>query len=72
MALKRKIESQFVDWKNNPNRLPLVVKGVRQCGKTFSVLEFARKHYEHVVYLNFFENPGFGSAFDDALNVDRM
>ena len=72
MALKRKIESQFVDWKNNPNRLPLVVKGVRQCGKTFSVLEFARKHYEHVVYLNFFENPGFGSAFDDALNVDRI
>ncbi len=53
MALKRKIESKFLNWKNNPDRLPLVVKGLRQCGKTFSVLHFAQQHYKNVVYLNF-------------------
>ena len=55
MALRRKVEAQFLAWKANPDRLPLVVNGVRQCGKTHSVLAFARAHYEHVVYLNFFE-----------------
>ena len=43
MSLKRKIDSKFLEWKNDPNRMPLVVKGLRQCGKTYSVLDFARK-----------------------------
>lgn len=72
MALKRKIESKFLNWKNNPDRLPLVVKGLRQCGKTYSVLNFAQQHYKNVVYLNFFENPDFAQAFDGTLNVDRI
>lgn len=72
MALRRKVEAQLLAWKENPDRLPLVVKGVRQCGKTYSVLAFARAHYEHVVYLNFFENPDFAGAFEGALNVDRI
>ena len=38
--LKRKLEKQLSDWKNDPNRMPLVVKGARQVGKTFSIEEF--------------------------------
>lgn len=55
--LKRKIDEVLVEWKNTPDRNPLVIKGCRQCGKTYSVLEFANANYEHVIYINFFENP---------------
>ena len=55
--LKRKIEKKLIAWKNTENRKPLIIKGCRQCGKTFSVLDFAKKNYKNVVYLNFFENP---------------
>ena len=70
--LKRKMEQVLLDWKNTPDHKPLVVKGCRQCGKTYSVLDFARKNYEHVVYLNFFENPTFASVFSDSLEVDHI
>lgn len=61
--LKRKIEQAFAEWKNTKNRNPLVVKGCRQCGKTYSVLDFANKNYKYVVYVNFFENPDYATAF---------
>lgn len=51
--LKRKIEKKLIAWKNTENRKPLIIKGCRQCGKTFSVLDFAKKNYKNVVYLNF-------------------
>lgn len=70
--LKRKIEQRLIDWKNTENRKPLIVKGCRQCGKTFSVLDFAKKNYKHVVYLNFFENPDYASVFAGSLEVDTI
>ncbi len=70
--LQRKIEQSLIEWKNTENRKPLIVKGCRQCGKTFSVLEFARKNYKHVVYLNFFENPDYVSVFAGSLEIDHI
>lgn len=70
--LKRKIESAFEEWKNTPNHKPLIVKGCRQCGKTYSVLQFAQENYKHVVYINFFENPSYASIFDGSLAVDDL
>lgn len=70
--LKRKMEQVLLTWKNTPDHKPLIVKGCRQCGKTYSVLDFARKNYPHVVYLNFFENPTFASVFADSLEVDHI
>lgn len=70
--LRRKIEQALVEWKNTPNHKPLIIKGCRQCGKTFSVLDFARKNYEHVVYLNFFANPQYASVFSGSLEVDHI
>lgn len=70
--LKRKIDQTLIDWKNLQNHKPLIVKGCRQCGKTFSVLEFAKKNYEHVIYLNFFENPNYSSIFSGSLDVDNL
>jgi len=70
--LKRKIEQTLIDWKNTPDHKPLIIKGCRQCGKTFSVLDFAKKQYNHVVYLNFFENPDFAKVFSGSLEIDNI
>ena len=70
--LRRKIEKTLSDWKNTPNHKPLILKGCRQCGKTFSVLNFAKKNYEHIVYLNFFVNPQYASVFSGSLEVDNI
>lgn len=72
MMLKRKIEQRLTAWKNTPNKKPLIIKGCRQCGKTFSVLEFAKRNYTHVVYLNFFENPDYTSVFAGSLEIDNI
>ena len=60
------------EWKNTSGHKPLIVKGCRQCGKTFSVLDFAKKNYKHVVYLNFFENPDYASVFAGSLEIDNI
>lgn len=70
--LKRKVEKELVEWKNNPKHKPLIVKGPRQCGKTYSVLEFAEKNYKSVVYLNFYSNPNYTSIFTGSLEVDNI
>lgn len=70
--LKRKINQQLAAWKKRPNHQPLIIKGVRQCGKTASVLDFAHSHYAHTVYLNFFENPQYAEIFQNSLSVDTL
>ena len=47
---KRKIENVLQSWLDDASHKPLVLKGVRQCGKTSSVMDFAQKHFKHVVY----------------------
>ena len=70
--LKRKIAEKLLEWKNTPNRKPLVVKGLRQCGKTYSVRQFAKEQYQNEVYLNFYENPAYKTAFSGSLEVDHL
>ena len=70
--LRRKIQETLLQWRHSQNHLPLIVKGCRQCGKTFSVLEFARQNYEHVVYLDFFRNAEYASVFAGSLEVDQL
>lgn len=70
--LRRKIEEKFLTWKASADHNPLVVKGCRQCGKTWSVLHFAKTNYKYVAYLNFFENPAYASIFDGSLQVDNL
>ncbi len=70
--LRRKIESRMIEWKNTSGHKPLIIKGCRQCGKTYSVLDFAHKNYKHVVYLNFFENTDYTAVFAGSLEVDNI
>ena len=70
--LKRKIETVLRDWKENTNKKPLIIKGVRQCGKTFSVLKFANENYKNVVYVNFIEEPDLKLAFYGSKTVNNI
>lgn len=70
--LKRKIEQELLNWKNTPNHSPLIIKGCRQCGKTYSVRDFAKKNYKYEVYLNFLKNPNYISIFAGSLEIDNL
>ena len=69
---KRKIENILQSWLDDASHKPLVVKGVRQCGKTSSVMDFAQKHFKNVVYLDFREHPEYKKFFSPNLEVDAI
>ncbi len=72
IMLKRKIETYLVDWKKSEDKKPLVIKGIRQCGKTYIVQKFAEENYENVVYMNFILEPDKKSAFAGNIDVDTI
>ncbi len=60
--MERKIEQEFLQWKESPSRQPLLLHGARQVGKTYIVTKFGREHYAGFVYLNFESNMQLQSA----------
>ncbi len=69
--LRRKIELYLETWKNR-NHKPLIIKGARQIGKTTSILNFARRNYSSVIYINFYESPEYKQIFNDGYGVDNI
>ena len=67
--LKRKIEQKLLEWKSKPNRMPLVVKGARQVGKTFIIDKFCKENYKHYYYIDFNEKQNFKDVFSG--NLDK-
>lgn len=70
--MKRKIELYLLEWKNKKDHLPLVVKGARQIGKTYSIEKFASENYKHLIEINFSTNEAFMNIFEDGYNVDSI
>lgn len=70
--LKRKIDQFLVEWKNNPDRKPLIVKGARQVGKTESIRLFGHQHYKNVVEINFALQKAYHKIFDNGYDVDSV
>lgn len=68
----RKITSFLETWKESKHRKPLILQGARQVGKTYSILEFGRTHYENVAYFNFETNPKLNETFDESLSPDYL
>ena len=64
----RKIMEYLEAWKESKYRKPLILQGARQVGKTYSVLEFGRKHYENVAYFNFETNPKLNETFEENIS----
>lgn len=69
---KRKIETRLQQWLDDTSHKPIVVKGVRQCGKTSSVVDFAEKNFKYIVYLDFREHPEYKKFFTPNLDVDSI
>ncbi len=70
--LRRKIDSFLKKWKKEADRMPLIVKGARQVGKTASILQFASDNYKNVVAINFVLQQRYKSIFEEGYEVDSI
>ena len=70
--MKRKLYNALIEWKNDPERKPLVLEGARQVGKTWLLKEFGQNEYQNLVYVNFHDDPEAQEIFRVDLKVDRI
>jgi predicted AAA+ superfamily ATPase len=70
--MRRYALKDFYQWKDSPNRKPLILKGVRQVGKTWLMLEFAKQAFKNFVYVNFEDDSRLGAIFDTDFDIDRI
>lgn len=70
--LKRKIDQYLIDWKNDKYKMPLIVKGARQIGKTEAIENFAKNNYKNIVEINFAIQKQYQDIFDDGYEVDTI
>ena len=70
--MERLILKKLLNWKNSPYRKPLILKGVRQVGKTQILKEFGKRYYENTAYFNFDENEEYKQFFETTKDVDRI
>ena len=70
--LKRKIDEFLMDWKNQKDKYPLIVKGARQIGKTKSIEKFAYENYKNVIEINFVLQKEYRNIFNDGFSVDSI
>ena len=72
MEIRRNIEQKLVSWKESINRKPLILRGARQVGKTFSLKKFGENHFSNTVYFNFDEQPELKQFFTTTKDVNRI
>lgn len=70
--MKRHILHQLIQWKNSPQRKPLLLTGVRQCGKTHILKELGNAQFDDMCYINFESNQNYAMIFDYDFNVERI
>ncbi len=64
--------NELLLWKNKENRKPLILTGVRQCGKTYILKKFGEKYFENCVYINLERDPQISDVFNYNFNVKRI
>ena len=70
--MERDLIQDLIKWKNSNNRKPLILKGVRQCGKTYLLKEFGNRYYDHTAYFNFEENDALQDVFENDFDIQRI
>ena len=70
--MEREITRKLLKWKDSKRRKPLLLTGVRQCGKTFALTDFGERFFQNTVYLNFEENKNLSALFDYDFDVERI
>lgn len=69
MYLRRKADSYLIEWKKNPDKKPLIVKGARQIGKTETIRKFAGENYDSFIEINFVLEPKYKSIINDGYST---
>lgn len=72
MYFRRKVDSYLRQWKDKENRLPLIIKGARQIGKTESIVHFASENYENIVFINFVLEGQYKTILSDGYSVENI
>lgn len=73
LLFERKLESELINWFNNlKEEKALLIKGLRQVGKSTLIKEFAYRHFENVVYIDFIKNEKIKVVFKDNFDIDRI
>lgn len=72
MRLRRKVDDYLVNWKNSDNKMPLIIKGARQIGKTESIRNFALNNYKSFIEINFALENRYDDIFDDGYRVEDI
>ena len=70
--MKRTIYGDLLEWKYSNSRKPLLLEGVRQCGKTYILKEFGKLNYDDVAYFTFEKNPALSEIFEQDLDTRRI
>lgn len=70
--LTRKADSFLIEWKNNPDRYPLIIKGARQVGKTETIRKFAKENYKSLVEINFITEPMYKAIIEEGFSADSI
>lgn len=71
--MKRKIEARLLAWKDKTaNRMPLLINGARQVGKTYTLRQFGAEQFKNVVYINLETNLTVASYFSDNISPERL
>ena len=68
-GMKRKLYNSLIEWKNDPDRKPLVLEGARQVGKTWLLKEFGKNEFENLVYVNCHDDERMQNLFQQDLHV---
>ena len=72
MYFKRRIDGFLTAWRADADRLPLIVRGARQVGKTEAIRHFAASCYEHVVEINFVEEPQYRAVIEEGYKAESV
>lgn len=70
--MERNLLSKLLEWKKSPRRKPLILKGIRQVGKTWLLMEFGRLAYDDIAYFNFESDEAIAKRFDQNLDPKRL
>ena len=70
--MERELIKSLIKWKASQSRKPLILKGVRQCGKTYLLKEFGARCYQDTAYFNFEENEALKTVFEKDYDIKRI
>ena len=70
--MERKMSNELLKWKKDEEKMPLIIYGARQVGKTYTILSFGKENYKNVAYINFEDNSEMAKIFEQDLEVERI